>query len=133
MGGSSKKGAPLAAPGKTRHWRIFFVARRLGNAFLAKVQSTYIGRLTPPVWLTHGSHVCPEKKTARKKLCSHLERGIRRSQLGTPCLLIFKCNEPFAMRTISGLNAVQKGASAGGFKGAPGGQRCHLRNPLPML
>jgi len=71
MGGSSKKGAPLAAPGKTRHWRIFFVARRLGNAFLAKVQSTYIGRLTPPVWLTHGSHVCPEKKK-QEKSCARI-------------------------------------------------------------
>jgi len=78
MGGSSKKGAPLAAPGKTRHWRIFFVARRLGNAFLAKVQSTYIGRLTPPVWLTHGSHVCPEKNSKKKAV---LAFGTRHSAL----------------------------------------------------
>lgn len=55
-------------------------------------------------WLMEVTYVCPAKK-----LCSHLGRGIRRSQLGTPCLLIFKCNEAFAMRTISGLNAAERG------------------------
>lgn len=110
-------------------------------------------RLTPPVcfgWLMEVTYVYAlEKKKNKKytKLCSHLGRGIRRFLPGTPCLLIFKCNEPFPTSPHApcqqfqawvrskgaALHSIWEGKERCPKNTTTGATKQHLRNPLAMF